>query len=204
MTPNTAPGGGGGGGGVTASANITASATSICSGASVSFLATGLELGTSPSYVWYVNGVAKIGGTDTYTTTTLTNGSTVYCYVTSSLTNVTNNPVKTNVVSITVTTASAPSVSISASATTVCAGTSVAFTATPTNGGSAPTYQWLSNGIAISGATGSTYISSSLTNGQVISCTMTSNAPCLTTTAATSNAITMTVNAVQSMSVNIT
>ena len=84
----------------------------------------------------------------------------------------------------------APSVSIASSAgTTITAGTSVTFTATPTNGGT-PTYQWYKGGVAINGAINDTYTTTTLANGDVISCIMTKNAGCT----ATSNSITMTVN----------
>jgi hypothetical protein len=62
----------------------------------------------------------------------------------------------------------AQSVSISSSASgAICAGTNVTFTAT-TSSISTPSYQWYKNGVAINGATASTYTTNSLTNGDVI------------------------------------
>ena len=92
------------------------------------------------------------------------------------------------------------SVSIAASpSSTVCTGTNVTFTATPTNEGTSPTYQWTKNGINISGATSVTYTGVSGTNfisNDIIRCVMTSNAsPCLTGSPATSSGLNMTVNA---------
>lgn len=87
------------------------------------------------------------------------------------------------------------SVSITASpGDTVCAGTSVTFTATPTNGGTTPIYQWYVGATAV-GTNSATYTSSALTNGNTVSVVMTSNAtPCLTGSPATSNGISMTVS----------
>ncbi|MCY1022694.1 gliding motility-associated C-terminal domain-containing protein [Pyxidicoccus sp. MSG2] len=87
-----------------------------------------------------------------------------------------------------------PSVSITANQTNICPGASVTFTASPVNGGSSPYYSWYVNGSYVTGgANMNTYTASSLTNGQQVTCVMSSNAPCLTSTSATSNAITINV-----------
>ncbi|MCU0431677.1 MAG: gliding motility-associated C-terminal domain-containing protein [Cytophagaceae bacterium] len=86
------------------------------------------------------------------------------------------------------------SVSIAADQNPICAGTNVTFTATPTNGGGAPTYQWKLNGTNV-GTNATTYSNNNLTNGDVVTLEMTSNATCATGSPATSNAVTMTVNA---------
>ena len=84
------------------------------------------------------------------------------------------------------------SVSISASENPVCSGTGVTFTATPTNGGTAPSYQWKVNGSnAGSNSPVFTYIPA---NGDQILCILTSDATCAVGNPATSNAITITVN----------
>ena len=87
------------------------------------------------------------------------------------------------------------SVSIAASpSTTICSGTSVTFTATPTNGGTTPSYQWKLNGSNV-GTNSATYTSTTLANGNTVSVVMTSNAsPCLTGSPATSDSSTITIN----------
>jgi uncharacterized protein (TIGR02145 family) len=72
-----------------------------------------------------------------------------------------------------------------------CSGSSVTFTATPANGGSAPFYQWMVNGAIV--GTNSPIYSYSPANGDSILCVMTSSAPCALNPA-TSNKITMIVN----------
>ncbi|MBI2057346.1 T9SS type A sorting domain-containing protein, partial [Candidatus Pacearchaeota archaeon] len=86
-----------------------------------------------------------------------------------------------------------PSVLISASSINICSGDQVIFTATPTNGGSSPSYQWKLNGGNV-GTNSSTYSNSSLSNGDQVYCIMTSNANCANPTTATSNTITISVN----------
>ena len=86
-----------------------------------------------------------------------------------------------------------PSVSIAASSSSICSGTSVTFTATPTNGGSGPSYQWKLNGSNV-GTNSATYSNSGLANGNIVSCVMTSNASCASPTTATSNSVSMTVD----------
>ncbi|MGZ4076384.1 MAG: T9SS type A sorting domain-containing protein, partial [Bacteroidia bacterium] len=95
------------------------------------------------------------------------------------------------------------SVSVSASpSSTICAGTNVTFTATPTNGGTTPAYQWKINGVNV-GTNSTTYSNSSLSNGDLVTCVLTSNATCATGNPATSNTVTMTVNPNLPVSVSI-
>ena len=97
---------------------------------------------------------------------------------------------------ITEASASAPQAGVAIAITNgtnpTCSGASVTFTATPTNGGSAPTYQWKVNGA--NAGTGATFTTSSLTNGQAVSCVMTSNLSGVTSSPATSNSVAVTVN----------
>ncbi|MBX2906014.1 MAG: T9SS type A sorting domain-containing protein [Taibaiella sp.] len=64
----------------------------------------------------------------------------------------------------------------------VCEGETVAMTAMPTFGGTAPAYTWKVNGVFVSTADNYSYIPA---NGDVVTVTMTSNYTCVATTAAT-------------------
>ncbi|NGY39007.1 hypothetical protein FQU23_016065, partial [Flavobacterium sp. XN-5] len=85
-----------------------------------------------------------------------------------------------------------PSVVITSSSTSICSGTSVTFTATPTNGGSAPSYQW-KNGATLVGTNSPTFTTTALANNAAISVVMNSNAICPSPSTATSNNIVMSV-----------
>jgi len=89
-----------------------------------------------------------------------------------------------------------PSVSIAidgGGSSTICDGTSVTFKATPTYGGTSPSYQWRKNGAAV-GPDNKFFTPANLDNGDQIMVEMTSNSTkCLTANPVTSNVITMTV-----------
>lgn len=183
----------------TAGVNIalTSGTNPTCTGSSVTFTATPTNGGTSPSYQWRVNGANVGTNSATYSSSTLANNSVVTCVMTSNLAGVTGNPATSNAITMTVSGAVAPAVSIAitAGSNPSTTGASVTFTATPTNGGTTPTYQWRVNGANV-GTNSPTYTTTTLTNGAVVSCVMTSGSPCASPTTATSNSITMTVNTV--------
>jgi hypothetical protein len=180
---------------VTASVSIAASPSgSICPGTSVTFTATPVNGGGSPAYQWKVNGVNSGANSPTFISSTLSNADVVKCVMTSNAACVTGSPATSNTVTMTVNPNVPASVSILASpAGSICSGTSVTFTATPVNGGAAPSYQWKVNGVN-AGANSATFISSTLSNADAVKCVMTSNAVCVTGSPATSNTVTMTVN----------
>ncbi|SEA14824.1 hypothetical protein SAMN05443667_102124 [Flavobacterium gillisiae] len=181
-----------------ASVNIAASPSgAICSGTSVTFAATPTNGGITPAYQWY-NGATIISGAtaSTYTSTSLVNGDAIKVIMTSNATCATGSPATSNTVSMAVNPNLPASVNIVASPSgAICSGTSVTFTATPTNGGATPAYQWYNGATIISGAIASTYTSTSLANGDSIKVIMTSNGTCATTSPSNSNIVTMTVPA---------
>lgn len=173
---------------------ITTGANPTCAGASVTFTATGTNAGSAPTYQWQVNNANVGTNSATYTTTTLTNGQTVKCIMTSNLACVTTPTATSNVITMTVNLSVAPSATITLTAGTnpAASGTSLTFTAVPVNGGTTPAYQWQVNGVN-TGNNAATYTTSTLTNGAVVTCVVTSNATCAVPATATSNAITMTI-----------
>jgi uncharacterized Zn ribbon protein len=172
------------------SVSIAANSTTICNGTSVTFTATTTNGGTNPSYQWQVNGVNAGTDAPTFTTNTLNDGDVVTVILTSDLACASTPTATSNPVTITSTSVD-PSVSIAASSTTICNGTSVTFTATPTNGGSNPSYQWQVNG-ANAGTNAPTFTTNTLNDGDVVTVILTSDLACASTPTATSNPVTIT------------
>jgi hypothetical protein len=176
------------------SVNVSASADPACQGSLVTFTATPVMGGSSPVYEWYLNGDPVGTNSPTYSTSTLSSGShEVYVILNSNDTCIIGPSEATSAILPVTVLSSAVSVSITASANPVCSSVSVTFTAIPVNGGSSPSFQWFRNGTAIPGATGITYTTSSLANGNTIRVRMVSNSSCRAVTSAFSNTITMSV-----------
>jgi hypothetical protein len=116
----------------------------------------------------------------------------------------TSNPKRTRIYSFLFALATDANVSITSSDAnnSICIGNSVTFTATPTNGGTNPSYQWKLNGTNV-GTNSSTYTTNTLTTGQIVSCVLTSNLAGATNNPATSNTITTTVNPIATPSVSV-
>ncbi|UPT71485.1 MAG: T9SS sorting signal type C domain-containing protein [Flavobacterium sp. JAD_PAG50586_2] len=142
-----------------------------------------------PTYVWtstpsgYTSSIqnptgVSPSGNRSYTVTVTNNYG---CTASATTSTVTVNPNVTASVAI----AASPS-------STICSGTNVTFTATPTNGGT-PSYQWKLNGGNV-GTNSPTYSNNALANGNTVSVVMTSTAACVTGSPATSNTVSMTVN----------
>jgi hypothetical protein len=191
---------------ITPSVSITANNTTICAGTSITFTATPVNGGAAPTYKWKFGSAYISGATNaTYTTTTAANGDTYSVEMTSNAACASTTPVLSNVITITVTSTVVPVVTISTASNTICAGSSVTFTATPGNGGAAPTFEWFigatSQGAPSTSAT--SFTRTNLTNGNQVSVKMVSNSGCASTPNATSNTITMTVNLVETPLVSI-
>lgn len=174
----------------------------FCSGQAVTFLANPSNGGSTPTYQWKVNGSPAGTNSPSFTTSSLTNGSTVQVQMTAGGTNTACIAVPTvNSNTIVMTQAAkVAAVSITGS-NSGCAGQAMTFTATPVNGGT-PSYQWHVNGSPV--GTNSPNFSSSLTSADIVSVDMTSSIGCATNNPATSNAITVTVLPVLDPLVTIT
>ncbi len=161
----------------------TSNDATICAGNSVQFNTTG-----GSSYSWSpTTGLSNPSIPDPIATP----GNTTL-YIVSSV-NGSCSLSDTVMVTVIPSTGQTASVSIAPNTSTaICSGTGVLFTATPTNGGTTPVYQWKKNGVNV-GTNTYTYFVNTLNNGDVITCVMTSSIPCVGSNPSTSNSVTMTV-----------
>ena len=173
----------------------------VCAGTTVNFTASGAGGGAMPIYEFFVNNVSVQSGAmmSSYSYVPA-NGDLVKCVFTSDMGCVSGNPATSSEITMIVNAPVEPTVSIVADANNVCAGTTVTYTATPVNGGTAA-YQWKVNGNPV-GAGLATYAYAPV-NGDVITCVMTSDLGCVTSATATSNAVNMTINAPVTPSITI-
>lgn len=168
---------------VPASVSIAQSPSGIvCAGLPVTFTATPTNGGTAPSYVWLKNGTVIAGQTGaTYTSSTLANNDVIAAVMTSNLLCKTGSPDTSNFITIQVS-AGAATVSVTAAPTTTapyCAGSSISFTATPSNGGSNPRYKWYVNNVISANDTTANFTASNLNNNDTVKVELLSNSLCI-------------------------
>ncbi|HAI16910.1 MAG TPA: hypothetical protein DCM10_02065, partial [Xanthomarina gelatinilytica] len=159
-----------------ATATITSTPSSpICLGESVTFTATGTNLGANPSYQWYEGGTPVGTNSDTYITTGLTNGENVYVEITSGPC---NTVTISNSIVMTVNPLLPVTFTLNASANPACSGDNITFFVTGlTNGGATPTYQWYVNGTPVGGNTNA-YSSTTINDNDVVSVDVSSSLAC--------------------------
>ncbi len=161
----------------------------VCAGVLTTFTAVPVNGGSAPTYMWKKNGVNVFTGA-VYSYTPANNDVVI-------LTMHSNFPCRTidsavsSPLTMSVDTNTANSVAISANHTVITPGQAVTFTVTAPHAGSAPAYQWLVNGLAVPGATNTTYTTTILGYGQSVTCRVTSSEACATPNPAVSNGITV-------------
>ena len=172
------------------SVNITASSQNICTGNTVSFNSSPTNGGANPIYQWQVNNINVGTNSSTFTSITLANNDNVKVIITSNAACLAAPIANSNTILMTVNQLGTPTIVINTPTTSICAGTLINFVATATNAGLNPTYSWKKNGVAV-GTNSINYSDNSLNNNDVLQCTLTSNAICVSPLQVNSNAINM-------------
>jgi gliding motility-associated-like protein len=191
-----------------ASVSIVADQNPVCTGANVTFTATPTNGGAVPTFQWQVNSanvVGEVGTTFTSNSLNDLDDVTVIMTADATATCVTGSPATSNTITMSVSGALAASVAIAVDQNPVCTGDNVTFTATPTNGGAIPAFQWQINNANVVGEVGTTFTSNSLNDLDNVTVIMTADATatCVTGSPTTSNSIAMSVSGSLAASVSI-
>ncbi len=164
---------------------------SVCQGDPATFTAYPNNHGGTPQYIWYINN--QLAGTNSVLiTTTLNDQDVILCRMTETTKCAAPYTDESNDITMTVLPWLAPSVSITANPNRPLKPWEyVTFTATATNAGNNPGYQWKRNGADVVGATGSVWSANTLNDNDSISVVITSNYKCPQPPTAVSNGITV-------------
>ena len=176
---------------VTPTNTITASpGNAVCTNANVTFTSTYTGGGATPVFQWYVNNIPVGTNSPTYSYAGLQNNDFVDMVMTSSAVCAIPVSLPSNYITMTVANPSTPSMFIYADpGDTVCEGTIIKFHSIVLHGGPTPVYQWTKNGNPV-GTNSPDLTDPTLVEGDVIQCSMTSSAACVTSVTVSSNAMT--------------
>ncbi len=183
---------------ITIAATPALGGDTVCHGTIINFTSSATNTGATPAYQWRVNGsVADTGSTYSYTPT---NGDVVTAKLTSNAhCAIPDTAIQS--MHITVLPEIIPTVSIAATATTfISVGQTDTLTATVSNGGTHPAYQWKINTTPFPGATSASFVYNSFYNNDVITCDVTADGLC--GESALSNSVTITLFNVSVPSLN--
>ena len=156
---------------ITPVVEITASATTVCAGGTLTFTAINKSGNRDPSWEWTVNGIAAGTNSPTFSTNTLTNGAVVACRMRvphcggGGTTKDDSNPITVTVKGM------KPTITVSTPSATVCRGGAATFTARVTDAGTNPGYQWTVNG-ANAGTNSSSFTLAAPAEGDEVQCVL--------------------------------
>jgi gliding motility-associated-like protein len=139
-----------------------------CPGTALTFTAVTTNVGSAPTFQWFVNNVAVASG-PTFTSSTLDTGDQVRVQVTPTV-GLCSTGLATATVTVTRTATPLPTLAITGQPSgPVCAGELLTFSiANVTGAGPAPAYQWQVNGVDVAGATTPVFTSTTLRDGQTV------------------------------------
>ncbi|MCG7856713.1 gliding motility-associated C-terminal domain-containing protein [Flavihumibacter sediminis] len=150
-------------------AQIEGPAGAVCEGERVAFRAVISGAADTGSSRWMVNGVQAASGTVLYETDSLRDGDRVSFSLSANTECGGGGDIFSNEIAVAVRPAGGRLL-ISANSNSVCRGAEMVFRAQGENGGSVDGVQWLVNGVAVDGATGSEWRTAGLSDGDTVSC----------------------------------
>jgi hypothetical protein len=162
--------------------------------------------GNKPTY-WWVDSIDNkiVSDTSIYSYSNIRNGDTLSLFMKSSVACVLHDTVSSGL-RVVVNNPLTPSLVITPDTTTICSGSNITFTLTPTNGGPSPIYTFYqllngsSNPVSANQIDATHYQISSITDGGQVYCVMLTSLPCVSITTANSDTtVVMKVNPIPSV-----
>ncbi len=173
---------------VTVGVTMTVDKTEVCTGDTVTFVASGTGGGTTPQYQWFLNNNRLKDTFSFLKINTLKTTDSIKVVYKSSETCTTQNPAESAPLSIRVNETVTPAISATISKPTLCRGERVVFTSTGKSLGSSPHYAWYRNGKALNWD-GENYATDSLRIDDVIQVVAQSSNSCVVDKMAISNKV---------------
>ena len=165
-----------------------------CANQMLGFKATPTLGGAAPSYQWQVNGTIVGSTADTFSSY-LANNDLVNAIMTSNSSCASPTTATSNNITIThVQMTAGITMNQVNGSNPSCAFRTNGFELQTTNAGANPAYQWFLNGVAVTGATNTSYTNSSLVSNDSIFVVLNATDPCVANPSDTSSAIVMIIN----------
>jgi len=157
------------------SIGVTPSDT-VCAGTLTTFFPVPVYGGSAPAYSWTKNGVSvPAGATYAYTPS---NGDIIVCTMVSNYTCLATATATSKPFRINVEQPMANTVTVLVTRSSLASGQADTFVAIAPNAGTSPAYQWYVNGVPVAGQTAAIFITSTLANGDIVKCAVTSSNEC--------------------------
>ncbi|RYF20605.1 MAG: T9SS type B sorting domain-containing protein [Flavobacteriales bacterium] len=174
--------------------NIGSNQLNVCEGSMISFVATVQNRPINIKFIWKKNGavVADNVNGDTYSTSSISNADQITCTIIGEAsTCLPAFEIVSNSLVVSTTKIKIPGISISKDLSAMTPNSLITFTASVTDSGNSPAYQWKVNKIHVGGNSKS-FSTSSLKDKDVVSCDLTATGECITNETVSSNEIEIT------------
>jgi len=169
--------------------SISPTIVQVCNGGTATLTAKTIYGGDKAVYQWTKNGMPVGNSSPYYTASDFLNNDVITCTVARNESCLSGSATGSATITLSVNNSVInPQVTIAADNSLLCQCSSVTFTASVSNGGNQPDYQWKKNGLNV-GSSANVYEGNLLQNGDIINCVLSDISGCVINGSVTSNSI---------------